>query len=88
MNFVTNVSYISGYKLELTFKDGLKGVLDLEGELYGEVFEPLKDLAFFQRVRVDSERDTIVWPNDVDLAPEFLYEQVLKSKQLKSESQH
>jgi len=83
MNFVTSVRCVGGYRLEVTFKDGLQGVIDLEKELYGEVFAPLKDQAFFQRVKVDSERDTIVWPNDVDLAPEFLYSEVLKSNGLK-----
>ena len=80
MNFVTNVRYLAEYKLELTFKDGLRGVLDMKDELWGEMFEPLKDLEFFRKVRVDEEHDTIVWPNGVDLAPEFLYESVLKSK--------
>ncbi len=81
MNFVKNVRYVSGYKLELTFKDGMTGVIDLESELWGEMFEPLKDLDFFKQVRVDSELDTIVWPNGVDLAPEFLYEEAMKSRQ-------
>ncbi|HWF43204.1 MAG TPA: DUF2442 domain-containing protein [Candidatus Kapabacteria bacterium] len=79
MNFVKNVKYISGYKLELTFKDGLQGIIDLEDELWGEVFEPLKDIEEFKKVRVDSELDTIVWPTGADLAPEFLYESVLQS---------
>ena len=80
MNFVKNVRYVSGYKLEITFKDGMTGVIDLEPELWGEMFEPLKDLDYFKQVRVDSELDTIVWPNGVDLAPEFLYEEAMKSR--------
>jgi hypothetical protein len=81
MNFVTSVRPLSGYKLELTFKDGLCGVIDLEGELTGIMFEPLRDPKFFRQVQVDGERNTIVWPNGVDLAPEFLYEEALKSRQ-------
>lgn len=48
--------------------------MDLSGELEGEVFEPLRDLAAFRSFRVDPELETIVWENGADLAPEFLYE--------------
>ena len=43
-------------------------------QLWGEVFEPLKDTDVFRCFRVDTELDTIVWPTGADLAPEFLYE--------------
>lgn len=33
---------------------------------YGGVFEPLKDRAYFLRLRADAEAGTIVWPNDAD----------------------
>jgi hypothetical protein len=40
---------------------------------YGGVFEPLRDLAYFRRLRADAEAGTIVWPNQADVAPETLY---------------
>lgn len=46
----------------------------MEAELYGEVFEPLKELAFFKQVKVNPETNTVEWPNGADFAPEFLYE--------------
>jgi hypothetical protein len=36
------------------------------------VFEPLRDPARFAEAFVDL--GTVCWPNDLDLAPEFLYE--------------
>ena len=48
--------------------------VDLRDVLYGMIFEPLKELAFFQQVRVNLDTNTIEWPNGADLAPEFLYE--------------
>jgi hypothetical protein len=70
--------YVSGYTIRLRFADGVQGDLDLAGELWGEVFEPLQDLAVFRRFRLDSELNTLTWPSGADLAPEFLYEKALK----------
>jgi len=66
--------YAGEYRIKVTFEDGTEGVLDLKDELWGEVFEPLKDVKKFQEFRVDPELRTIVWPTGADLAPEYLYE--------------
>ena len=71
---LTNAEYLSEYKITVSFEDGTVGVIDLEDELWGEVFEPLKDLSVFQDFRMDSELQTIVWTTGADLAPEFLYQ--------------
>jgi hypothetical protein len=65
--------YVAGYRLELTFEDGRVGELDLKDELWGEVFEPLRDLDKFKNFRIDEELHTIVWSTGADLAPEYLY---------------
>jgi len=62
------------YVLDLTFADGLRGCADVASELYGPVFEQLRDPAYFAQARVDPEVGTVVWPNGADLSPEFLYE--------------
>ena len=74
MHFIKSVEYVSDYKLALTFEDDSTRLVDLANELDGEVFEPLKDIAYFKTVRVDLDLDTIVWDNGADMAPEFLYE--------------
>lgn len=66
--------YVGGYRLELTFEDGRVGEIDLEDEIWGEVFEPLRDPDQFKDFRVDQELQTIVWSTGADLAPEYLYE--------------
>ncbi|MGB0387377.1 MAG: DUF2442 domain-containing protein [Ardenticatenaceae bacterium] len=68
---VTSVEYIRDYKLSLKFNNGAEGIVDLKPELYGEIFEPLQDLSFFQQVYLTSR--TIEWPNGADFAPEFLF---------------
>lgn len=69
---VVSVEYLGNYQLKLTFNNGIEGIVDLEQELYGEIFEPLKDKNLFQKVFVTSR--TIEWPNGADFAPEFLFE--------------
>jgi hypothetical protein len=71
---VTSVTYIEGYKLRLEFNDGRVRDVDLKEELYGEIFEPLKDIALFKQVAVNPDTNTIEWPNGADFAPEFLHE--------------
>ena len=62
------------YTVDLTFSDGATNRVNLEPWLYGEIFEPLQDPAFFAQMRLESGDITISWPNGADLAPEFLYE--------------
>ena len=71
---VTDVKLLRGYQLRVTFSDGVVKEVDLERELYGEVFEPLKDKELFQQVAVNPEANTVEWANGADFAPEFLYE--------------
>lgn len=77
---VTKAVYIGDYKVEVTFNNGHKGVVDLSGILHGPVFNPLKDKAFFSQLKVDKDLETIIWPNGADLAPEYLYFQAFKNK--------
>lgn len=65
--------YGGNYVIRLRFSDGASGAVDLENELWGEVFEPLRDKKKFSEFRLDADLETIVWPNGADFAPEFLY---------------
>ena len=71
---VTDIGDVTPYTLHVKFSDGVVKQVDLKDELHGEVFEPLKDAAFFRQVIVNLETGTIEWPNGADFAPEFLYE--------------
>jgi hypothetical protein len=73
---VIEAKQISGYILRIKFRDGTEGEIDLEPELVGPMFEPLKDPDQFKLFRVDPVFHTLVWPNGADLAPEFLYQYV------------
>ncbi len=74
MHWVTSVSHIDRYKLKLAFENQEIKIVDLQTHLEGEIFEPLKDLSYFKKVILNKGIDTIVWPNNADFSPDFLYE--------------
>lgn len=67
---VTGVKALDGFHLYLKFNNGEEGIVNLEPELYGEVFEPLRNPDLFRQVYLTSR--TIEWPNGADFAPEHL----------------
>ena len=71
---IVEARYAGEYRIWLRFADGVEGEIDLATELWGEMFEPLKDKALFAQFELYPERSTIFWPNNADLAPEFLYQ--------------
>ncbi len=72
---ITGVRPLQARQLELTFADGLKGVVDLDQVIsqFTGVFAPLLDQSYFSQVRLNNELGTIVWPNGADICPDVLY---------------
>lgn len=71
---VVRAVYEEGHRIHLTFNDGTDGVVDFAAWLSGPVFEPLKDVSYFERFLLDG--GTVAWPNGADIAPETLHEAV------------
>lgn len=69
---VTSVVAKPDYILWLTFTDGSRKVYNARPLLEKPIYEPLKSLLFFLTARV--ECGTVVWSDEVDIAPEHLYE--------------
>ena len=59
------------FRIRLVFEDATTKTVDFRPWLKGPVFEPLKDVKYFQRFFLDG--GTIAWPNGADIAPEALY---------------
>ena len=69
----------AGFRLSVSFMDGLSGIIDLRDWLHssridGTIFEPLRDEAFFRQVRVDL--GAVTWPNGADLSPDAMYDAI------------
>jgi hypothetical protein len=55
-----SAEYAGAYRIRLQFDDDTAGEINLESELWGEVFEPLRDLTRFREFRLDREMNTVV----------------------------
>lgn len=60
------------YSMLLTFENGEKRVYDARPLLSKPVCADLKNIEFFMRAK--ALYGTVVWNDDVDIAPEHLYE--------------
>jgi hypothetical protein len=69
---VTEAIYSGQYQIDIRFADGSSGKVDLAKYLEeGTVLARLKDLTTFKNFGV--KYGTIVWGEDLDIAPETLY---------------
>ena len=72
---VVEVKAESGHRLFVRFTDGTSGKVQLHlSELSGD-WHPSAILRF-ERAFVD--RGAVAWPGDIELAPDAIYEQVVK----------
>jgi hypothetical protein len=71
---ILSADVVGDHLLRLQFDDQTVKTVNCRSLLYGPVFEPLLDPAYFARVVVDPVCGTVVWPNGADFAPEALYE--------------
>jgi len=69
---VTSVSVVGPHSLELTFDNGARKRVNLRRELYGPVFEPLRDPAQFAKAHLDQDSGTVAWHTGADFAPDYL----------------
>jgi hypothetical protein len=68
---VKSVTPGNDYTLEITFNNGEVGVYDVKPLLDIGVFQELKDVSYFKKVRAAD--GTVVWPHEQDICPDTLY---------------
>ena len=77
---ITEARPQEGHRIWLRFDDGAEGVVDLAALVpFVGIFEPLRDQARFEDMRLDPELGTICWPNGADLDPLVLYARITGS---------
>ena len=69
---VMTVKVHPGYRLELEFENGEHRMFDMSPYMEKKPFIRLKNSPFFNCAHIDY--CTVVWPGDIDIAPETLYD--------------
>lgn len=69
---VKEVQPQNDYTLLITFADGSKKIYNAKPLLDKAIYARLNNLAFFLQAKADC--GTVVWNEDIDIAPEHLYE--------------
>jgi len=83
---ITAVKVIKGYRLLLTFEDGLEGEVDISELIeFTGVFKSFLKYKYFCQVFVNGETGTVEWPGGEDLDPLVLLESLMPSGQEKEE---
>jgi len=70
---IVNANYKDDFKIVIEFNDHKKGEVDLKDFIFnGKIkpFKKLQDVEKFKKFHVDY---TLIWDDDLDLAPEYLY---------------
>ena len=69
---VNSVETAPNFSLLLSFNNGERRCFDMQPYLHYPVFRRLENTGFFSLAHVDY--GTVIWPGDIDIAPETLYE--------------
>ncbi|MDI6754471.1 MAG: DUF2442 domain-containing protein [Thermodesulfobacteriota bacterium] len=72
MRKISEVKVLHGYRMELVFDDGARGVVDLSGLVGIGVFAIWRDRRIFEQVRIGSFGE-LMWGDQIDLCPDALY---------------
>ena len=82
---IIKAKYLDEFKIYIEFNNNKKGKVDLKEFIHTTSIKPFKKLQNikeFQKFRVDY---TLIWNEDLDLAPEYLYYKAFeKDKRLKA----
>src|SRR5437764_13520967 len=70
---VRGVRVVAPYTLLVQFDDGSEQTIDFQPVLGGALYGPLRDLTLFNKVHIDPEVHTLVWPNGADFDPATLH---------------
>lgn len=72
MRHPSKIRPLSGYKIEVSYPDGVRGIIDLSGSVGHGVFAPLRDESFFSKVHV-GEFGQIAWSDEIEICSDAAY---------------
>ena len=73
---VMTVDVVDDVRVRVSFENGVVGVFDCSEYMRDPYWAALRNPSYFRRVKV--ECGTLCWPNDIDIAPEDIWEDSVK----------
>ena len=70
---VTSFQKVAQFTQRVDFNDGTSQVIDFRPVLKGDLPVSLQEPSLFDRVTLDNEAHTLVWPNGADFDPAILH---------------
>ena len=81
---VVKYRIVAPYVLHVRFDDTTTQTINFQSVMTGELYAPLNDLDLFNRVSIDPEVHTLVWPNGADFDPATLHDWPLHEEALRA----
>jgi hypothetical protein len=78
---VKAITVMPGYRLAVTFQDGMSGIVDMSGLVSAKnagIYAKLADHAMFDQASIDV--GVVTWPNGADLDPAWMHEQIERER--------
>lgn len=67
------VKCLPDYQLLITFSNGEKKLYNAQNDIAEGIFTKLQNKSFFAQAKI--ERGSVVWGDEIDIAPETLYDE-------------
>ena len=73
-----DAKHVGGLNVQVTFEDGTVGIFDFAPYAEYPCYRSLKSMGLFAMVKAD--HGTLMWPGDIDIAPEAVWTSANKAK--------
>lgn len=87
MNRPNKVEALPGFRIRVTYPDGVEGVIDLSADVGRGVFALLADEKFFFAVHIGS-CGQIAWTKEIEICPDAAYQEIKGNDFLRHEAAH
>lgn len=80
-----HVTTLAGYRIEVSYPDGVTGVIDLSDSVGKGIFAPLRDEKFFKTVHI-GEFGQIMWSDEIEICSDAAYLEIADKKNFRTDS--
>lgn len=74
----SRVKPLPGYRIQLSYPDGVEGVLDLSEMVKKGIFQRLQDPSAFELVHI-GEHGQVAWSEHLEICPDAAYKEILST---------